>query len=393
MINWPENLPSPLVTLSGQVDPGVIVNEMESGDIRQRTQYTQLRTSYNISIIVDRLGLLNFRQFHARQLFGGSARFNLPLPESDSIDFGTIEGIMSGGRYSFTAIAAQLKWRIEFTFISEEPFDIANIDVIEDGGGGPPDPDPGPGDGGDGPPTGPRFVVDPNPQTPTLTDQATVAGAASPFAIDLHIAQTVPDGITWGGFFREDLASVNAYFIIDGSSAPGGFYYTSFAFDDGEPFDYEIAEVYWNDNVNAWEAIGQLNGPPPWNGGAEGSDYVVMARGFPILGEPNTPITSIWDSTVMLAGLYHFNNSTPNVALNVDGGIQLAPFCLAAWEAYYQLDSPGTGPFGFLEQGQLLNTSRVLREYAQYLIDNNTDHKNYPFDQYVLENNTDNATE
>ena len=116
-IDWPEFLPSPLIDLTNSMEPNLIVNKMESGDLRQRKQFTVNRESYNIAIITTFHGYAAFKYFHSEILAGGANKFSLPLPQVAAIALGKLEGIMANGAYSATAIAGTYKWRIEFSFI------------------------------------------------------------------------------------------------------------------------------------------------------------------------------------------------------------------------------------------------------------------------------------
>lgn len=139
-IEWPEFLPSPLIDLTASVEPNLVVNQMESGDIRQRKQFSVNREQYGIAIITSFRGYAGFKYFHSEILAGGANRFNLPLPQTAIVALGKLEGIMANGAYSATAIAGTSKWRIEFSFIfqgkdliSEQLFGLFSKVGIEDG--------------------------------------------------------------------------------------------------------------------------------------------------------------------------------------------------------------------------------------------------------------------
>ena len=130
MITWPNILPTPLVELTGETDPGLVVNQMESGEIRQLQSYTTQRDNYSVSFIMTRRQFAIFKYFHSRILGGGAAKFALPLPEQRTLAMGSLEGVIPGGNYSFTAIAGAEKWRVEFPF-SHQGDDIVNQDEYE----------------------------------------------------------------------------------------------------------------------------------------------------------------------------------------------------------------------------------------------------------------------
>lgn len=138
-IDWPEFLPSPLIDLTTTVEPNLVVNQMESGDIRQRKQFSVNRERYGIAIITTFRGYAGFKYFHSEILAGGANRFSLPLPLTATLALGKLEGIMANGNYTATAIAGTQKWRIEFSFIfqgrdliSEQLFGLISKVGIDD---------------------------------------------------------------------------------------------------------------------------------------------------------------------------------------------------------------------------------------------------------------------
>lgn len=115
-IDWPNDIPLPSSNLSGEGQASVIRTTMETGRTRQRNRFGTMANTYSVEWLFLADEYAAFMAFYQTTLKNGVLYFNLPLPETGTLDPVPVRFVE--GRLTKSYVP-HMQWRVTATVEAE----------------------------------------------------------------------------------------------------------------------------------------------------------------------------------------------------------------------------------------------------------------------------------